>query len=259
MQGMPAVTLQVDDVDALRALIERDLSKRRAFVPGASGVEARTACDLVLVHAGRTLTLAGEVVYVREEDPGRGVGLALAPLDAEGLAALVALADPPAASAETETEGDGEAAVEDEDAGAPSGTDREAPLRLHDRLTALSGVEQQRMAATGTLPERIALERMYGPNVWATLLENGRITTPEVARIARKGTLPRPLVEAIAANAAWVAVGEVQRALLSNPRSSTAVIEKVLRALPRRDLQRVPVQTAYTVAVRMAAKKMLGG
>ena len=122
----------------------------------------------------------------------------------------------------------------------------------------MSGVEQLRMAATGSLPERVALERMYGPTVWPILLENARITTPEVARIARKGTLPRPLVEMIAGNAAWLAVGEVQRALLSNPRAPTAVIEKVLRALPRRDLQRVPTQTAYTTAVRAAAKKMLG-
>jgi hypothetical protein len=228
---MAVLKLKVDDPEALRALIEKDLSKRRAFVPGASGVDARTACELVIAHGERTMKLAAEVVYVRADDPGAGVGLALAPLDPAALAGLHALADEPE--------------------GAP-------PPRLHERLLALSGVDQQRLAATGSLPERIALERMYGPNVWASLLENQRLTVPEVARIARKGTLPRPLVEAIAANTAWLAAGEVQRALLSNPRASVGVIDKVLRALPRRDLQRVPVQTAYTAAVRMAAKKMLG-
>jgi len=254
MRRMAALTLRVDDADELRALIDRDLSKRRVFVPGASGVEARTPCDLVLAHAGRTLTLAGEVVYVRAEDPGRGVGLALAPLDAKDLAALRSFADTPSGVAERE--GDDETMVEGGASDAPSGA---APVRLHDRLVALSDVEQQRMAAAGSLPERIALERMYGPSVWDTLLQNGRITIPEVARIARKGTLPRSLVEAIAANATWLAAGEVQRALLSNPRAPTAVIEKVLRALPRRDLRQVPAQTSYTMAVRMAAKKMLAG
>jgi hypothetical protein len=239
---MAALTLHVDDAGALRALIERDLSKRRVFVPGASGVEARTACDLVLEHAGRTLTLGGEVVYVCEDGPGRGVGLALAPLDAQARASLRAFADGPG------------------EAEAPSGEDvAGAPTRLHERLVGLSGVDQQKLAATGTLPERIALERMYGPNVWPSLLDNPRITTPEVARIARKGTLARPLVEAIAANASWLAAGEVQRALLSNPRASSAVVDKVLRALPRRDLQLVPAQTAYAMAVRTAAKRILGG
>jgi hypothetical protein len=255
---MASLVLQVDDAEALRALIERDLSKRRAFVPGASGVEARTPCELVLSHAGRTLTLAAEVVYVRADDPGRGVGLALAPLDAEASASLRALADGPGDAAAPEGDGALDEAV-DADVGEVSEAERRTRSRLHDRLVALSGVEQQHLAATGSLAERIALERMYGPNVWATLLENQRLTVPEVARIARKGTLPRPLVEAIAANSAWLAAGEVQRALLSNPRASTAVIEKVLRTLPRRDLQRVPVQTAYTAAVRMAAKKLLGG
>jgi hypothetical protein len=254
---MASVTLRVDDADALRALVERDLSKRRAFVPGASGVEVRSTCDLVLEHDGRTHTLAAEVVYVQAGGPGCGVGLALAPIDADGLAALRAFVDAPDGTDEPEAD-DGEA-TGDRDTDAHAAATREAPPRLHERLLALSGVEQQRMAATGTLPERIALERMYGPNVWATLLENGRITIPEVARIARKGTLPRTLAEVIAANASWLAAGEVQRALLSNPRASTAVTDKVLRALPRRDLQRVPVQTAYSMAVRMAAKKLLGG
>src|SRR5258708_20503427 len=87
---MASLTLRVDDAEALRALIDSDMSKRRAFVPGASGVEARTACVLVIAHGERTHTLAGEVVYVRVEDPGRGVGLALAPLAPERLAALLA-------------------------------------------------------------------------------------------------------------------------------------------------------------------------
>ena len=62
----------------------------------------------------------------------------------------------------------------------------------------------------------------------------------------------------IAANKAWLAVGEVQRALLSNPRSSTVVVQKVLRMMSRADLLLVPHQTAYPVTVRQAAKAKLG-
>jgi hypothetical protein len=118
--------------------------------------------------------------------------------------------------------------------------------------------EQQKLAAVGNLAERTLLERIHGPNVWETLLRSNRLSLPEVARIARKGTVPRPLVELIAASAAWVASAEVQRALLSNPRSSTAVVMKVLHAMSRSDLAQVARQTAYPLAVRVAAKKLMG-
>ena len=115
------------------------------------------------------------------------------------------------------------------------------------------------MARSGTLPERVTLERMFGPSVWEPLLQNGRITVPEVARIAKKGTVPKPILEVIGANGTWAGTPEVQRALLSNPRSSMIVVNRVLRALSRHDLTRAPLQTAYPLAVRQAAKRLLAG
>ena len=245
---MFSLSLTVTDAAALRALFEKDLAHGRAFVPGAGGVEALTRCELVLEHAGRTLCLAAEVVFVKEEDPGRGVGLQLAPMDAAARDALRSFVD-------SAVDGVDGAEVVPESA---KGNDEKLALNLQERLRSLSAVEQQRLAAAGTLSERMALERMYGPTVWETLLRNSRLTIPEVARIGRKGTLPRPLVDVIAANPSWIAAGEVQRALLSNPRSSPAVIEKVLRGMSRSDLQLVPQQTAYPGTVREAAKRMLG-
>jgi hypothetical protein len=243
-----SLSLTVTDAAALRALFEKDLAHGRAFLPGAGGVDALTQCELVIEHAGRTLRLAAEVVFVKEEDPGRGVGLQLAPMDAAAREALQSFVD----SAVDGVDGAGAVAE------STKGDDEKLARNLQERLRSLSAVDQQRLAAAGTLSERMALERMYGPTVWETLLRNSRLTIPEVARIGRKGTLPRPLVDVIAANPSWIAAGEVQRALLSNPRSSPAVIEKVLRGMSRNDLQLVPQQTAYPGPVREAAKRMLG-
>ena len=110
---------------------------------------------------------------------------------------------------------------------------------------------------TGNPAERAMLERLYGPNVWEALIASGRLSPPEVARIARKGTVPRPLLESIGANGAWLASSLVQRALLSNPRCPTTLVQRILQLLPRRELQLVPVQAAYPMAVRQAAKVML--
>lgn len=244
-----SLTLAAADPASLRDLYESQLSQGRAFLPGAAGegVTERTPCELVIEHGARSHRLAAEVVFVKDVDPGCGVGLQLAPLDAAAKDALRAFVEACEGSCDPEA-GD---AVEEPQSERPA-------ANVQERLRGISTVEQQRLAAAGTLTERVALERMYGPNVWEALLRNQRLTVPEVARIGRKGTLPRPLIDLIAANGSWMAAGEVQRALLSNPRTSTAVAEKVLRSMSRSDLQLVPQQTAYPAAVRQAAKRLLG-
>jgi hypothetical protein len=101
------------------------------------------------------------------------------------------------------------------------------------------------------------LERRYGAAVWEALLQNPQLTPPEIMRIAKNGGLPKPLINTIVNNAAWVNKPEVQRALLSNPRVAGQHLDRVLRAMSKADLARVPQQTAYRPQVRMAAKRLL--
>ena len=113
------------------------------------------------------------------------------------------------------------------------------------------------MAHSRNLSERVAPERMYGKFVWESLLRNSSITVPEVARIARMGTLPRPLLELIVSNGAWINAPHIRRALLSNPRLTGEMINKVVRAMPRNELKLAKKQTSYSQAVRAAASKLL--
>ena len=196
---MAVLTLTLADAAALRAVFDQQLSKKRAFLVGSGGVCERESCELSIELGARSFRVTGEVVYVKAEEPGRGVGLSLGGIDEARMAALAAFVaeceaacGAPGAAGEgagEDAEGtEGEEAAEEEE-----GEGAQAPLRMHERIRSLSGIEQQKLAATGSLAERTALERMYGPNVWETLLRNPRLTIPEVARIARKGTLPRPL------------------------------------------------------------------
>jgi len=187
-------------------------------------------------------------------------------LSALELAAL-SRPDPDDATAGTYADADGAPAGEDtggdsisygeandEDDADP---ERKLALNVHERLRGLTLVQQLRIAQKGEVSERIVLERMYGKNVWEALLRNPRITGPEVARIARMGALPRPLVEVIVANGGWLQIPEVRRALLGNPRLGTDQIHRVLRLLPKHELKLAGIQTAYPHAVRDAAKRML--
>ncbi len=137
-------------------------------------------------------------------------------------------------------------------------TGSEQPASLQLRLRQLAIHEVHRVARSGHLAERIALERIYGKMIWETLLQNPNLTPPEVARIARMGTLAKPLIDSITARVGWLSSSLVRRALLSNPRLSGRSLTKVLHAVPKAELEVVPQQTAYPPKVREAAKRLIG-
>lgn len=146
----------------------------------------------------------------------------------------------------------------DRDGGDPETPRPERPaLNVHERLRGLSPAEQLKVARDSDVNARIVLERLYGKAVWEPLLANPRLTPPEVARIARMGSLPRPLIETILGNPGWLQSPLVRRALLANPRLSRDGIDKVLRATPKAELRLIPKQTAYPHGVRDAAARML--
>ena len=219
------------DAAELRHAYERELLHGGFFLLGAQALGERERCRLILVHPeGRRLELEAEAVWLSVA----GVGLQLLNFDEHLKARLRDFVA---------------------DVGPVEREQHEPNPYL--RLRGLSVAEQLRRARTGELAERIALERMYGKSVWETLLCNSRISVAEVARIARKGTLPFPLIEQIAGNDGWLATPEVRRALLSNPRLRGRALARVLSALPKADLKLVEQQTGYPAQVRTEARKRI--
>ena len=124
-------------------------------------------------------------------------------------------------------------------------------------LLALNPTQQLKLARKGEIAERVLLERLYGKQVWEALLQNPRITLPEVARIARKGSVPRPTLELIWENAGWIKDQSIRRALLANTKLPGDTIVKLLRLMPRHELKVLEKGTAYPAPVREAARKLL--
>src|SRR4051812_42174694 len=104
---------------AAREDLERDLRqnlcKGRAFVVGATGPGEREACRVVLVHpGGAELALDAEVVWIKRDDPGAGVGVQLRDVSEDARERLRAFLDaPPAMEPPAPTEPP--PAVEDDD------------------------------------------------------------------------------------------------------------------------------------------------
>ncbi|HEY1817768.1 MAG TPA: hypothetical protein VGG74_35750 [Kofleriaceae bacterium] len=234
----PQVVLDLGD-----AALARDLAAGGLFVAGCT-LELGVECDLLVRARGDELVVAARVVFVNESGAGLELAERVAELK-EQLAALIARA--PADEVVTSTYND-----EADDATVA----KRAP-NLHDRLRGLTLVQQIKKAQHGEMSERVVLERIYGKTVWEPLLRNPRVTGPEVARIARMGALPRPMIELIVTNGAWLQIPEIRRSLLSNPRLGTDQILRVLRMLPKHELKLAAGTTGYPHPVRDAAKRLI--
>ena len=244
------VNLAPEDTERLHRLFESELRFRRVFIAGKFAIRERERCCLLVTHPqGGSFSVEAEAVFLRTEDPGAGIGLDLVGLDADKLAGLEAfvrrVAEAPAAASDVA-------------ASDLAASDEPATPNIYARIRQLHLPERQKVARQGRLSERVALERTFGGSVWEALLQNSSLTVPEVASIAKKGTLSQPLVAVIVANGGWLASGEVRRALLGNPRVNGVQLDRVLRAAPKTELKQIAQMSPYRSQVRMAAKKMLG-
>lgn len=249
--------------------LARDLVAGGVFVPG---VTLTMGEDIELLLRGTTgeLRIRATCVWVNGD---KGSGLQLTGCDADMKQRISALAQgdaaPSAAAPATDEVATDEPASDEPASDEPAsdepaagadeneGEDKKVPANVHERLRGLTLAQQIKIAHHGEVSERIILERLYSKNVWEALLRNPRLTGPEVARIARMGSLPRPLLELVVNNGGWMQIPEVRRALLSNPRLGTDQIIRILRLLPKHELKMAAMQTAYPHAVRDAAKRLL--
>jgi hypothetical protein len=245
----PTVVLELAD----NPQFARDLAAGGVFVQGCA-LAVLDECELLVRGPGGELAVPARVVFV---DPSKGAGLELVGFGQAIKERIAALALEP--TIDLEPGPDPEPATDggaDDDEAADIGEGKKFPS-LQDKLRGLTLAQQVRTANSSNPATRIALERMYGKAVWEALLRNPRLTAPEVARIARMGTLPRIQIEAIVNNGGWLQIPEVRRALLSNPRVGTDQIMRVLRLMPKHELKVASTATAYPFAVRDQAKKLL--
>lgn len=230
---------------------EANLRKGRAFVPGTHGLAQREHCQLRIEHpeAPRAFSVRAEAVWVDPGTPG-GTGLSFLDFDAAAQDALRAFVAGPSGADSVDL---------DSDPSSEPGSDSSSPAarNLHERVRTLDLAERDAMARQGSLPERVALERRFGSSMWEGLLHNPQITPREVQRMAKSTSLPTGLVNLIVSNRGWLSDPAISQALLANPRVSGAQIERVLRALPQAEIQRVAEQTSVRMQVRQAAKRLI--
>jgi len=261
----PELVLRFSDRASLVLEHERNLAHGRAFVPLVNDLGLFARCCLRLVHPqlDLELTVPCEVVMVMEQGEHRGTALQFLDRGPEMLARLrdFVASEPHGQPQEQEDQEDQQPSEEENersgDSLPPSDAQRAIVEARAMKLRNLNPAERMQVARGSVLEDRVLLERLYGSAVWELLLRNPKVTVPEVARMARKGTMPRPLLDAIAENEQWIRHSLIRRALLANPRLSSDGVHRVLRTLPPRELKLVPQQTAYPPMVRQAASRLM--
>lgn len=251
----PELILRYEQLSELERDYDDNLRKGRAFVPGASSLREREYCTLRIEHPGDKppLELRAEAVWISASGENAGTGLQLLDFDDAARSALRAFAK----GAEASPPSSGVLNV-GESGEYDAATDASPGIRnLHDRVRELGISERDALARSGSLPERVALERRFGSSVWEGLLHNPQLTSREVARMAKSTSLPSSLVNLIVNNKAWLADPAVTAGLLSNPRVSGPHLERVLRGLPQSELVRLSEQTSQRAQVRIGAKKLI--
>jgi hypothetical protein len=270
------VRLTLEDTPALSREYESNLKHGRAHVPVIVSAERTSAAVLLIerVADGAVLSIPATIAAVFEDGPMRGTVLELVTTDEAKRAQLARFAAggegdvsedetaedlptldfaPAPSDAHSDEMSEADQSEDDED----TDSDRATVDPKIVRIRKLGITERLRLARDGQLEDRVMLERVYSKLVWEDLLRNPGISVPEVARIANKGTAPRHLLELIADNQGWSRQSIVRRALLSNPRIGHDAILKLLRMTPKPELKMITQGTAYPLAVRGAAKKLL--
>jgi len=261
--------LDLETAEAVEREFDQNLRHGRAFLSLVDAPPVLSECLLVLSCGGTELELPAQVVMVDDAGPAKGVGVAIMPFDDDAQARLQAfIGRAESTTGDQDQEGTQEEASEQVEATEPerqsvpvttpsAPPDRQETEARHVQLRKLSLNQQQKVARTGDLSDRVAVERLYGKSVWGALLQNPKLTVPEVAKIARKGTVPRPLLDVILDNKSWLKASPVRRALMSNPRTSSEGIMKLLRMTPKHELKLIHRGTSYSAHIREQARKLL--
>ena len=229
--------MEFDDGDALRRELDANLVNGGTLAPYDDQARVGSRCDVVLVHPGdrSRISLASDVVMVNDSGPMAGVAVQFIDFNKDVVDKITGFI---------------ERGEKTEAGGAVGGS-------IQARVRNLSAGDRTKMAREGEIGERVALERIYGKEVWASLLRNTRLTVPEVVRIARMPQLPQPQLDIILDNRQWLAAAQVRRALLSNTNLPAAGLQKILSMTPKGELKLMPKQTAYPHNVRQAAQKLM--
>ena len=125
-----------------------------------------------------------------------------------------------------------------------------------DRMRSLSQTEKILLAVKADRSERAFLLQDNDPRVLLSVLRNPRITTEEVARVAKSPHLNHQLADVIVKTSQWMANPEVRLALVHNAKTPLTFALRILPTLPEAEVRAI-ARGGTSMALKTAALRLL--
>jgi len=117
-------------------------------------------------------------------------------------------------------------------------------------------MEKLLLAAKADRTERALLIQDSDPRVLLSLLRNPRLTTEEVARVAKSSVLTFQIADVISKAAQWMASIDVRLAVIHNPKTPPALALRILPTLPDAEVRAI-ARAGTSMALKTAALRKL--
>lgn len=127
--------------------------------------------------------------------------------------------------------------------------------RLSNRIKKLSVTEKIKFAMKGNSEVRGILSKDSNKLVVLAVLDNPRITDPEIEGLARNRSIIEDVLREIARHRDWMKNYQVQLALATNPKTPVGISMKIVPGLKKRDIKGLETNKNVPEAVRTTAKK----
>jgi hypothetical protein len=133
----------------------------------------------------------------------------------------------------------------------------EGKERLLQKIQKLAVSDRIKLAMRCGAEERTILIKDANKQVMLAVLENPKITEPEIEAVANNRTAPEEALRAISKNREWMKNYSIQLALIRNPKTPPGVSVRFVGSLKKKDLKLLEINRGVSEAVRAAAKKAL--
>lgn len=137
-------------------------------------------------------------------------------------------------------------------------TEEQKSGNIWERIRGLSQMEKLLLAVKADRSERALLLQDNDPRVLLSILRNPRITTEEVARLAKSSYLNYQIADVIMKTGQWMASLDVRLGLIHNGKTPPAFALKILPSLPVSEIRNI-ARAGTSMALKTAALRMLQG
>lgn len=135
--------------------------------------------------------------------------------------------------------------------------ERQREERLVNRVKKLTVSEKIKFAMKGNSEVRGILSKDTNKFVVLAVIDNPRITDPEIEAMARNRHIIDDALREIAKKREWMKNYQVQFALANNPKTPVGISMKIVPGLKKRDLQGLEKNKNVPEAVRVTARKFV--